>query len=443
MTAVLHRFVLPIKTEADLRDFLFYAHGVKLPDVQVCANHTTPFRAFADAYFARTPVAVWKASRGFGGKTYTLGLLSLVEAETLKANVSLLGGSFEQSARVLDHLETFESFERAPRHLLTTDVAREMIFAAGNQVEALTASQKSVRGPHPERLRCDEIDEMELAILTSALGQPMSRDGILSQSVLSSTHQNSDGTMTWAMKQASERAGWAFYEWCIEETRAPHGWVSAEMEERRKATMPKIQWDTEVLGQEPNPESRAIDPGAVKRMFDHALGEFAGGMREYVEIEEPEEGAEYATGADWARKQDWTIIVTLRTDVKPYRLVAFERLGRESWDAMLARFEERVRRFMGPAIHDATGLGDVIDERIQDIAEGFVMTGRERASILNEYCVACERHEIVAPFIKYMEAEHRLASVDDVYGAGHLPDSISAGAFAYRAAKFGGTQIFL
>ena len=45
--------------------------------------------------------------------------------------------------------------------------------------------------------------------------------------------------------------------------------------------------------------------------------------------------------------------------------------------------------------------------------------------------------EIAAPMIRSIEAEHRYASVDALYGAGHPPDSIVAGALAYRAARRG------
>ena len=67
-----HDFHLPITTEATLKEFVRVAFGVIIPDTQVCKHHTTPFRAFADAYFARHPVSVWFASRGFGGKSFLL-----------------------------------------------------------------------------------------------------------------------------------------------------------------------------------------------------------------------------------------------------------------------------------------------------------------------------------------------------------------------------------
>src|SRR3990172_11636587 len=93
-------FELPLRTEAELKLFVQKAFGVSIPDVVVCEGHASPWRAFCDAYFARSPVSVWKASRAFGGKSFTLALLGLTEACTLKASINILGGSGEQSRRV-------------------------------------------------------------------------------------------------------------------------------------------------------------------------------------------------------------------------------------------------------------------------------------------------------------------------------------------------------
>jgi hypothetical protein len=40
-----------------------------------------------------------------------------------------------------------------------------------------------------------------------------------------------------------------------------------------------------------------------------------------------------------------------------------------------------------------------------------------------------------------MESEHKYATVDDLYGGGHPPDSIVAGAMAYRASQSSGVRI--
>jgi len=425
-------FDLPLQSDEELRLFVRKAWGVQIPDVQVCPNHTTPWRAFADAYFARDSVSVWKASRGLGGKSYLLALLGLTEAATLKANVNILGGSGEQSENVHNYCQAFWGYESAPSGLLVSDPARRHTqLAWGNAIKALTASQRSVRGPHPQRLRLDEIDEMDLAIFDAAMGQTMEGDtGIAAQTVASSTHQYADGTMTEVIKRAEEK-GWPVYEWCYKETM--QGWLTEAEVERKRGEVTAAMWQVEYDLQEPSPEDRAIQPDAVEAMFRIGLGEFDGNNGEYIEAEAPVWNGEYVTGADWAKSQDWTIIFTIRHDVTPARVVAFERLGRRPWPAMIARFDWQVRRFPGRAAHDKTGLGTVVDDLLEDDALGVIMAGRARSDMLTNYIAAIEGGHLISPKIQFMYHEHRFASVNDVYGSGHLPDTIAAGAVAWLA----------
>jgi hypothetical protein len=437
MAAIAHNFRLPITTEATLKDFVRLAWGVEIPDKQVCANHTTPWQAFADAYFARYPVSVWFASRGFGGKSYLLATLSLTEAVTLKADTNILGGSGAQSKRVLEHETNLWHYKNSPRDLIQGEASTVTRLSNGAKIEALMASQASVRGPHPQRLRLDEIDEMDLTILDAAMGQPMARNGIPAQTVMSSTRQYADGTMQKILQRAAEK-GWRTYEWCFKENMQPHGWLSLEQIEQKKAEITMGMWLTEYENQEPSPESRAIQSEAVEKMFDKSLGEFEGAAHEYIEIEPPQADATYSHGADWARKNDWTIIPTIREDTHPRRVVAWERTGRLDWPVMIAKLDDRMKRYGGKAFHDGTGLGDVVAGYINSPAKSFIMAGRARADLLSEYINACEKGDLIYPFIRYAYNEHKYASVEDVFSSGeghHLPDSISGGALAWRASK--------
>lgn len=457
-------FELPIRNEAELRLFVEKAWGVTIPDVQVCPEHTTPWRAFADAYFATSPLTVWLASRGFGGKSFLLALLGLTEAVTLKANVNVLGGSGEQSGRVLEYIGEFWNHKNAPRDLLLGDVKRETRLAWNNKIKALMASQTSVRGPHIPRLRLDEIDEMAIDIFDAAMGQTMAEieDGqivVPAQTVASSTHHNADGTMTEVLKRSKER-GYPCYTWCYKETSAEGGWLLRSEIERKRLEVTEAQWRVEYELQEPSPEDRAIRPESVAAMFDKKLGHYRGGNQEYIEIEPPIQvcqgcgedvewndtkcpqcngtnlqRATYSTGADWAKKQDWTVIVTLRTDVTPMRVVAFERCGRLPWPVMVGKFNDRLQQYPGRAAHDGTGLGDVVRDYLKGSAETVIMAGRARSDMLSNYISAIERGEFIAPMIDFMHDGHRYASVDDVYGKGHLPDDIAAGALAYHCAR--------
>jgi len=429
-----YEFNLPLRTEAELSLYLDKAFGMRFPDLQVCQGHVSPWRAICDAFFARHRVAVWLASRSFGGKSYALAALGLAEATALKADVNILGGSGKQSQQVHDYMAQAWNWRGAPRDLLTDEPLKMGTrLAWGNSIQALMASQTSVRGPHVSRLRLDECDEMDIRILDAALGQAMGKGGIAAQIVLSSTHHNPDGTFTEVLRRAREK-GWPIYSWCWKETVEPHGWLPPTEVEQKRRELTQAMFAVEFDLQEPSPESRAIAPDRVAATFKRELGEYDGGLGEYIEIEPPMPGASYAHGADWARKEHFTVIVTLRYDVRPARLVAFERTGRLPWPLMVARLDGRLARYGGQAVHDGTGLGDVVASYLENDAEPFTMAGRARADLLSEYIAGIEDGGLEAPLIRFMEGEHKYASVDDVYGSGHCPDSVVAGALAWRAA---------
>jgi hypothetical protein len=435
-----HVFTLPLVSDGALKSFVRHAFGVVIPSVQVVEGHATPWQAFSDAYFARYPVSVWEASRGFGGKSYLLSLLSLTEGLTLKADVKILGGSGAQSKYVQDYISS-EFYEKphAPKQLWRgAPMATVSKFVWGNRIQALMASTKSTRGPHAPRLRCDEIDEMPLHVLDAAMGQTMAvvEEGkilIPAQTVLSSTHHYPDGTMTEVLRRA-DQFGWPVYKWSYAETsHQPGGWLLPSEVERKRGEITEAMWQVEYELQQPSAEGRAIMPQAIEQMFRPELGRFEGRIGEYIEIEPPKDEARYATGADWAKQRDFTVIYTLRIDERPFKLVAFERRQREEWPYMVHRFDSRVIRYKSRAKHDATGLGSVIDDYKISRSRGINLVGFTRKALFSNYIAAIEAGGIIAPEIEFLRKEHEYAAVKDLYGGGHPPDSIVAGALAYDA----------
>jgi len=462
-----HKFKLPITSEGALREFVELCFGACIPDQVVVEGHSTPWRAFCDAYFAKSPVVVWVGSRGFAGKSYLLALLSTVEALTQKADVSILGGSFEQAKRIQDYITQFYRAQNSPKHLWEGEPLTTLHrFVWGNTVNALTASQKSIRGPHAPKLRGDEVDEMSIDLLDAALGQPMSvvENGkvvIKAQTVLSSTHHKADGVMTEVLKRANKH-GWPVHYWGYQETSAEGGWLLPSEVENKRTVIPAQMWKVEYDLNEPSPEGRAIMPEKVEQMFDPKLGTFEGRNGEYIEIEPPMlvcpvcgweiiaadathkkcavcksklRNARYATGADWAKKQDHTVIVTIRYDVSPWRLVAFERHQRKPWPKMVSRYDRRVKRYGGKAAHDGTGVGDVVADYSTVRSQAIIMTGNTRKNMFTNHIATVEDRGIVAPMIKWMYNEYKYAARDDLYGSGHPPDSIVAGAMSETAIK--------
>lgn len=434
-----------IETDQELLDFVEWAWGIYIPRVQVCENHVSPAYAFCEAYFARAPISVWWASRGLGGKSMLLSLLSITEAVTLGATVNILGGSGKQSQGVLDYMSQFWGTDNAPKQLLASEpAATKARLTNGAQITALAASQTSVRGPHQPRLRLDEIDEMDLALLDASMGQTMIMRGVPTQTVMSSTRQYMGGTMDTILKRAGDK-GWPVHSWCYRENLEPNGWLTQAFVAQKKSEITTAMWNAEYELQEPAPDSRAINPDAVNRMFQRRLGEFAGALHEFIQIEEWQDGGRYTTGTDWARKHDYTEIVTIRLDVHPYRIVAYERTGRLEWPVMVEKFNKRLAMYPGgQAFHDTTGIGDVVAGYIDSAAIGLMMVGRQRSDMLTNLIAAIERGEFEAPFIKSLYTEFAYASVDDVYGgsaSGHLPDGIAASALAMWAELQKGSHI--
>jgi len=426
--------ILP-QTDDALWQYVIETWGVAIPRQPVCPQHVAPFALFADAYFHRASMLVLKGSRGFAGKSFLLSVLAATFAAQQQANVVILGGSGQQSRTVYDYMAQLWRGPTAPQHLLTGEpLMTETRLRGGNRIMALPASQTSVRGMHPEKLLFDEADEADLAIFDAAMGQTLSRGDIPACTVISSTHHYPNGTFTEVLRRAAER-GWPVYETCYRESLQPHGWLTLADVERKRGEMTAQQWQVEIELQDPSGEQRAIDPAAIAALFDATLGTYQGAAREYIEGEAPVLGARYAHGADWARAQDWTELVSLRTDCQPMRLVAYERMRRLPWPQMVERFDARLRRYRGRACHDATGLGDVVAGYLTTAAEGVILTGRARADLWSNCIAGIERGEVVSPVIESLRGQVQYCTVDDLYGAGHPPDGFVALALAYRAAQ--------
>lgn len=408
--------------------------GVEMPRVRVCPGHRSPFEAFADSFFARYPVTVWKASRGFGGKSQTLATLAMAESTLLRAGVTVLGGSSFQSLRVHEVMGEIWDYPLAPTSLLAKDPTKfDTKFIHGGYVRALMASQKSVRGPHPQRLRLDEIDEMDIEILDASLGQPMSTQTLTSQITMSSTHQYPDRTMSAILARAHEK-GWPVYEWCYRETMEPHGWLPLDAVQRKKQEVSTHMWETEYDLQEPSFEGRAIDSDAVNRMFGFGRPEVARvpgeDGQDYI-FEEYDPLGYYITGVDWAKEKDWTIIDTFRVDCTPWRRVAWRRLGRRPWPVMVDAVNKRCIQYDSHLVHDGTGVGNVVNDYLEVKATSFVMTGRKRTELFSDYITAIENDELSSPMIDFAFSEHKFASIDSLFGRQHPPDSVVAGAMAW------------
>jgi hypothetical protein len=437
------------QTDQELWLFVKAVWGVEIPYRAICPGHVSPFQAFADAYFARHTMAIWEGSRGFSGKTFTLALLSCTEMLSLRCFVTILGGSAEQSLRVHEAMQTFLDSDNTPpsvKGLVDIMTRFDTRLLNGAKARTLMASQKSVRGPHPQRLRLDEVDEMDWELFKAAQGQPMrSRrvPNVETQTVASSTHQHLDGTMT-KIKQEAKVKGWPLFRWCYKETSALAygGWLQQDEIERKRHEISAEMWKMEYDLLEPNFEGRAIDALALERMFDPALGTYKGVPHRYHQFFDPRRDRDYITGVDWAKEKDFTVVWTWDATTLPWMCVAFQRFNRLPWPVILKMVNMRLARWGGKFIHDATGLGNVTSDLLvipenmspRDV-KNQILAGRERSEILSEYVAAIENDSFKAPRILWAYDEHRFCNNDNLYGREHLPDSICAAALAWHMRK--------
>jgi hypothetical protein len=435
----------PPKNEEELWYLTQALWGHKIPRTKVCPDHDAPFDAFATAYFAREPQILIHGSRGLAGKSRTLSILGLTKAAVLGADVNILGGSLNQSNNIHQTMRDAWDSKHAPKYLVKDDNMTLIRLQNGAKIRPLTASQKTVRGPHPPFLLLDEIDEMDQDILDAALGQPMPQrnwrnEWIEPQTTMSSTWQYADKTFAEVYRRHQEQS-LPIYTWCYRETSNPvDGWLRPDFIEEKKRQIPAEMWRVEYELGEPSIGNRAFDSEAVERTFSLPAPTQATTVKVAKDFEqykflEYEYDAEYVIAADWAKEQDFTVITVWKVDTMPIQRAYSIRMRRRPYPVMMRYFDKLMAKYNAEGIHDATGLGGVVADLIDRRAYGFKMTGEKRDNMLSEYVAAVENDKVRSPRIETTYKEHLYASVEDLYSRAkefHLPDTVCADALAWH-----------
>ena len=433
------------RTEEELWYLTQALWGHKIPRTKVCPDHDAPFDSFVTAYFSREPQILIHGSRGLAGKSRTLSILGLTKAAVLGADVNILGGSLSQSENIHNTMRDAWDSKFAPKYLIRDESATRIKLWNGATVKPLTASQKTVRGPHPPFLLLDEIDEMDQAILDAALGQPMPQknwngEWIKPQTTMSSTWQYADKTFANVYRHHQEN-DLPIYTWCYRETSNPvDGWLDPAFIEEKKRQIPAEMWRVEYELGEPSIGNRAFDSAAVERMFSLPAPDADTTVKVAKDFEQYK-FAEYAIdrdhviAADWAKDIDFTVITVWDVTELPMKMVYYMRMRRLPYPIMIKYFNQLMGKYNADAIHDATGLGNVVQDYLDIRARGFKMTGEKRDNMLSEYVSAVENDKVRAPRIQSTYKETLYCSTEDLYARGkefHLPDSVCSSALAWN-----------
>lgn len=188
--------------------------NVKLPTSGVCPGHSAPGAYFVDAMSSKGENCIVWANRG-GGKTQVGSLVTLVESCTYNnVGTRILGGSEEQSIRFYEHVKEF-IYRGELTQLVDGDPLRTRVsFKNGSQTIILSASEKSVHGPHIPRIKLDEVDMFEQSIYESVKYMLSSTEELRACVHIFSTMNQSGGLFSRLVEDAIAR-GQKVYTWCI------------------------------------------------------------------------------------------------------------------------------------------------------------------------------------------------------------------------------------
>lgn len=212
-----------LRTNDDVRVFLTWLVQPAVSTRVNCghADHTAPFVFLSDVLTHRVmDYTVW-ASRA-GSKSYLAGLITWAESSSFRAlETTILGGSLEQSEKVYKALDSFWATTGLQDEYLRTEPTRRLTsWKNGSTASVLTASSRSVRGPHPQRLILDEIDEMDADVYQAALSQTQSKGEIRAGVGKFSTNHRYGGVMDSAVETAELR-GQRLFKWCVWDVMGP------------------------------------------------------------------------------------------------------------------------------------------------------------------------------------------------------------------------------
>ena len=208
-----HHQAKGFRSPEELLRFCEVFWDIKIPRQRVCPDHSCLAEYITAAWFEDSMDCVCWANRG-GGKTMAGALLTWLES-VFKAGceTKVLGGSGEQSLRMYNNIKKFNS---GPfRHLARGEALKTYTeLLNGSSIQILTASTKSVRGPHHQKLRLDEIDEFDDKIYEAALLIPLSSGGIHASTHIYSTMHKSYGLMNRVIDEAAG-SGYRIFKWCV------------------------------------------------------------------------------------------------------------------------------------------------------------------------------------------------------------------------------------
>jgi hypothetical protein len=204
----------------DLQRWVWEVLGVWIPNHAICPGHDSPYSYFYDRYFEIELDTLLWASR-MCSKSFMAALECWMKARDKPGwEANICAGSGSQALRSYEATKLFwkRTDDIEGRLVLSREPLKTVTeFLNGAKYEITTSSEKSQRGPHPNNLFADEIDEMDTDVFNSAMQQTMEKSGYPASTALLSTMHRVGGLMANWVDNAAGR-GYKLYDFCVLET---------------------------------------------------------------------------------------------------------------------------------------------------------------------------------------------------------------------------------
>lgn len=173
-------------------------------------------------------------------------------------------------------------------------------------------------------------------------------------------------------------------------------YLSQEYLERKLTTLPTHRVSQNIKGMFIDSGDEIIREEFIQQALAQATG-LAGRQKHH----------RYLHGWDLARKQTWTVGITIDAARKPYQVVKLERFQRRDWPLVYETIRQRQREYGGETVIDSSGVGDVVLAHLSDIkAQGVVFTPQSKAELLTNLQSHFESGQIGVPVVEdYSESE--------------------------------------
>ena len=181
-------------------------------------------------------------------------------------------------------------------------------------------------------------------------------------------------------------------------------YLSREFLQRKLDTLPTQRVNQNIKGMFVDSGDEIIREEFIQQALSAATG-----------LKGREPNHRYLHGWDLARKQTWTVGITIDASRKPYQVVKLERFQRRDWPAVYETIRQRQREYGGQTIIDSSGVGDVVLAHLGDIkATGVVFTAQSKAEMLTNLQSVFESGQIGVPVIEEYSTGDSWALTDEL-----------------------------